>query len=147
MESLKTIITLTYPHEAHIVKAYLESQRVEVLLKDELTTQVNNFYSNAIGGVKVIVKESDYEIALNLLKEGGYIRSYKTKEQSRIEIIRKDKTTDTGICPFCGSDNIGKRKDPNILTVIVCFLLGAIFPIYRKTYKCYQCEKEWKYST
>lgn len=50
MDTLTTVLSFTYPHEAHLAKGKLESEGIEVFLKDELTTQVNNFYSHAIGG-------------------------------------------------------------------------------------------------
>lgn len=74
MDNWITIISFTYPHEAHLAKGKLESEGFEVMIKDELTAQVNNFYSNAIGGVKLLVKESDYVSARQMLIESGYIK-------------------------------------------------------------------------
>jgi hypothetical protein len=68
-----TIVSFTYPLEANLAKGKLESEGIEVFINDELTAQVNNFYSNAIGGVKLIVKDSDYDIAYKILIESGYI--------------------------------------------------------------------------
>jgi len=68
-----TILSFTYPHEAHLAKTKLESEGFEVMIKDELTVQVDNFYSNAIGGVKLQVSENDYDRALQVLKDSGYI--------------------------------------------------------------------------
>jgi hypothetical protein len=73
MNNWNTIISFTYPHEAHLAKGKLESEGIEVFIKDELTAQVNNFYSNAIGGVKLLVKDSDYNNAYRILVESGYI--------------------------------------------------------------------------
>lgn len=75
MNELITIITFNYPHEAHLVKIKLESEGIEVFIKDELTVQVHNFYSNAIGGVKLQVKEKDFTRANQLLIESGYIKN------------------------------------------------------------------------
>lgn len=69
------ISTFTYPHEAHFAKAKLESEGIEVMLKDELTTQVNNFYSGAIGGVKLEVRNEDVKDAIKLLIEMGIIKA------------------------------------------------------------------------
>ena len=55
-------------------------------IKDELTIQTYNFYSNAIGGVKLQVTENDYERAYKILKELGYI---KKPEQSNSVIVPK----------------------------------------------------------
>lgn len=79
MDNLIEIISFTYPHEAHLAKGYLESHGIEIFLKDEMIVQVNNFYSNAVGGVKLMIKESDYEQGLQLLKENGYIKNNKQK--------------------------------------------------------------------
>lgn len=145
MDNLKTIITFTLPQDAYMAKGFLESEGIETLMKDELTAQVHNFYSNAIGGVKIQVNESDYEKGLLILKKGGYITEENTDEE-KIEIVHPDKTTDKKVCPFCHSDNVGRKKEANVLTVIVYFLLGAIFPIFKKSYVCYDCGKVWKYS-
>lgn len=74
MDNWVTIISFIYPHEAHLAKAKLESEGIEVYVKDEYTVQVNNFYSNAIGGVKLQVKSSDFENAHLILLESGYIK-------------------------------------------------------------------------
>jgi hypothetical protein len=72
------LTTFIYPQEAYIVKGRLESEGIKVLLKDELTAQVYNFYSNAIGGVKLLVQNSDYEESYKMLVETGYIKEEKT---------------------------------------------------------------------
>ncbi len=75
MYDWRVIITFTYPYEAHLAKGKLESEGIEVMINDELTAQINNFYSNAIGGVKVLVKETDFERAKQILIESGYINA------------------------------------------------------------------------
>ena len=61
-----------------MAKGKLESEGIEVIIKDEFTAQVNNFYSNAIGGVKLLVKEADFDNARLLLIESGYIQEAAT---------------------------------------------------------------------
>jgi hypothetical protein len=68
-----TVLTFTYPSEALIVRGRLESEGITCFVQDELTTQVAPFYSNALGGVKVQVMESDLQRAVKILKEAGYI--------------------------------------------------------------------------
>ncbi len=75
MQNWTTIISFTYPHEAHLAKSKLESEGIHVILKDELTTQVNNFYSNAIGGVKLQINESDVIPAKQILIDGGFLNA------------------------------------------------------------------------
>jgi hypothetical protein len=42
-----------------MAKNYYESAGIDTFLRDELTAQVDNFYSNAIGGVKLQIKNKD----------------------------------------------------------------------------------------
>ena len=69
MEHYVTILTFTYPHDAIIIKGRLEADGIPCFLKDELTVQVDNFYTNALGGVKLQVKESDRERATEKRQE------------------------------------------------------------------------------
>ena len=99
MDDLKTLISFTYPHEAHMAKGYLESNGIESILKDEMTVSVNNFYSNAVGGVKLLVKDTDYDNGIQLLKDSGYISDNTTKDSFVINTITIDKADDEKICP------------------------------------------------
>lgn len=73
------LFSFTYPHEAHIAQAKLQSENIETRVRDELTVQVHNFYSNAIGGVKLEVQARDYTRAVELLKESGIIGASETE--------------------------------------------------------------------
>ena len=117
----KTIQTFIYPHEAHVVKTYLESEGIETELRDEKTVDVNPFYSNAIGGVKLLVKEEDYKRGIEVLKNGGYIKETGAKEV-KIELVYVGDGFDKHSCPFCKSENISLKKVPSIWTVMVIFV-------------------------
>ncbi|MCX6238462.1 MAG: DUF2007 domain-containing protein [Bacteroidia bacterium] len=151
MENWPVLMTFTYPTEAHLVKGYLESNGIETIINDELTAQVANIYSNAIGGVKLRVSESDYNQGIQLLKDGGYLQEEDYKSESKVEIVLLDKATNKKICLFCSSDNITLTKKPGILTTVVLaiinlfIMIGAIFPMFKSSFKCFDCGKEWKY--
>ena len=68
-EKFVTVMTFTFAHEAGIIQGRLEAEGITCFVKDELTAQVLPFYSNAIGGVKLQVLESDVEQAIEILKE------------------------------------------------------------------------------
>jgi hypothetical protein len=142
MSDWKEAISLTLPSEAHMVQGYLESEGIETILKDEMTAQVNNFYSNAVGGVKVMVRDEDYENAQQILINGGYINPEKPQ---KIELVYLTATTNKKQCPFCHSDNIGKKKSPDVITLIITLLLNVIFPIFKRSDRCFDCGKEWIY--
>ena len=73
MDNWTVIISFTYSYEAHLVKSKLESEDIEVLIRDELNAQVCEAGANAVGGVKLCVRESDTVRAIYLLKKGGFI--------------------------------------------------------------------------
>lgn len=71
MEKLIKIATFSYPSELAVVKTILESNDIICFVKDELTIQTHNFYSNAIGGIKLEVSHGDCKKALSILMESG----------------------------------------------------------------------------
>jgi hypothetical protein len=73
MDTYVTIMSFTYPQDAYIIKGRLEADGIDCFLKDELTVQVDNFYTNALGGVKLQVKESDKARAIELLIDADYL--------------------------------------------------------------------------
>lgn len=72
-EDFVTIATYNFPQEVYVARAFLESEGVQCRTKDENMAQVHNFLSQAIGGVKLQVSQSDYHRAIDLLREGGYM--------------------------------------------------------------------------
>lgn len=66
---MKTIATFTRADEAQLLKLRLEAVGIPAFLKDETLIQLNVFYSNVLGGVKVQVADEDYESALRFLEE------------------------------------------------------------------------------
>ena len=145
MNDWTVIITFIYPHEAHLAKGVLESEGLDVQIKDEMTAQVNNFYSTAIGGVKLLVRQEDAERAYNVLKESGYIKEEEKteKEETTLETFSKEYSQQ---CPYCQSDNVIKQKTPGYIVLFSILLLGIPLPFMKKTYYCFDCRKEWKVS-
>ena len=72
MENWITVATFTYPTELALVKSYLEAEEIEFNVKDELAVQADNFLSNAIGGVKLQVKDKDLDRVKEIVIEFGY---------------------------------------------------------------------------
>jgi hypothetical protein len=55
--------------EASIAKSILESAGIECFLSDDNLVRLDWFYSNLIGGIKLLVREEDAEAAIKLLDE------------------------------------------------------------------------------
>ena len=98
-DKLVTVLTFPSIHELALIRGRLESEEIECFVQDELTVQVTPF-PNAIGGIKLQVRESDIERTVAILNEIGYITDNDlqplldkfTKIErftSRIPIIRK----------------------------------------------------------
>ena len=66
-EKLVTVSTFDMPTEAHLAKGLLEANGLTAFLADELTVGVAWHLSNAVGGIKLQVAESDVERAAGIL--------------------------------------------------------------------------------
>jgi predicted RNA-binding Zn-ribbon protein involved in translation (DUF1610 family) len=114
--------------DAHIVLGKLESEDISCWLKDEHTVTVNPIWTNAVGGIKLMVAEAQVERARELL--------------IGIEAERKSHFR----CPQCGSNNIElvstPRKTSNWLSAIVSFFLGSFAIAPDKVYHCFACGHE-----
>jgi hypothetical protein len=71
---LVTIRTFNNPIDFHMAKSYLGSAQIDCFGKDEYINQVNPFYTNAVGGIKLQVPSDQVEEAIRLLIEGGFAK-------------------------------------------------------------------------
>jgi len=55
--------------EAHLARSILESEGIDVIIEDEHIVNINWFYSNAVVGVKLKVRENEIEKAKKILEE------------------------------------------------------------------------------
>ncbi|MDC1105327.1 DUF2007 domain-containing protein [Prolixibacteraceae bacterium] len=171
MNHWHTIITFDQPLEAHMAKNLLESEGILTIMRDELTVQSHNFYSNAIGGIKLDVREECIDEALNVLVDGGYLQPPEEEEEKkRLIVVSKENTKDTTLCPFCQSKEIRQEGNQRQMIMFVLFLFGLLIPlsfvmgsitmgvvttvvaavilIYmfkRKSYSCFDCGGRWRY--
>lgn len=67
--ALVTIASFSFPHEAHIARAKLESEAIPATLADEYTISMQWLYSNALGGVKVQVPAPFAQRAIEILTQ------------------------------------------------------------------------------
>ncbi|MCG2612183.1 DUF2007 domain-containing protein [Flavobacterium sp. SM15] len=130
------LATFQFTSEALIVKGKLESEGVEVFLRDNLTIDTDPMVSNAIGGVKLFVKQEDQTNAVEILES---ISKYSLDDNgSAIE------------CPKCGSakvDYFTTVRDIKSLFSFLFSLLLLLLPFYAKhKYKCETCNFEFDQS-
>ena len=121
--------------QAHIVKAHLEGEGFVCFVFDDHTVDMYALYSNAIGGVKVKVRERDREEALALLAKLN-------------ETPYTNQADEVIACPNCGATELygdfnSMRNAKSILATLLSFLI-FVFPIYRKrVFRCKKCDTEF----
>lgn len=71
MDNWKIILSSISTFEIYSAKNYLESEGIETLLQNELSSQV---YSNLADKIKLLVKEKDLAEGTRILMHGGYIK-------------------------------------------------------------------------
>jgi hypothetical protein len=91
-----------------------------------------------------MVREEDYSRGIELLKNGGYIVE-SADYGKNVETVFVDKDFDRDKCPFCQSENTSINKVPGVWTIILIFVFRGPLPILKKSYKCFDCNKEWKF--
>lgn len=132
-EKFKLLRRFQYSSEAIIYRGKLESQGIEVFMRDNNIVDSNPLYSNAVGGVKMYVKTEDLDKANELLKD--------------VSLYSVDDDNEPIKCPKCGleqSDRVTSIKDWKSLISFIVFILTAIIPfrfIYK--YKCNACKLEF----
>jgi len=118
-----TVITFTVPIEAHLSNEFLKANGITTYLKDELVAQIATNNSIAVGGIKIQVREEDYEQAYSLLIEGGYI----VEEAKRVNnplVQRFDRLTAT--IPVIQKLNLETRLLVAVGIVIIVFLIPIL---------------------
>lgn len=118
MDNWTVIISFTYSYEAHLAKAKLESEEFEVILRDELNAQVCEAGANAVGGIKLCVRESEVVRAIHSLKEGGYIKDSVETES----VLMKNIGQLTSRVPL-----IGQFSPELVLIILIAFIFILIF--------------------
>lgn len=142
VDNWSVVYITMYPQDIYSARNLLESEGITTFLKDELTAQVQNFYSTAIGGVKLLVHNSDLGRSRELLVQGGYIVVEDFAEPPRIETVA---VSDRKHCPYCGSGQISKTREANPAAVLLTYVLGLALPMFKRTYQCWDCGKSWKF--
>jgi hypothetical protein len=130
-----TIKTFINPVEANIIKGRLESEGIPTLLLDENTVNTYWLYAQAIGGIRLQVKEEDVTHALSILKE----------DQAKMFLMNDDEEADC-LCPMCYSSNIGINKYSKSVFGFSWLLVGFPLLVPDKKLHCFNCGNEWKES-
>lgn len=125
MDTFVTVLTVSLPQQLWIIKGRLESEGIQCFVKDELTVQAYNLYSNAVGGVKLQVPEEDVEQAREILTELGYIK----EEPVTVDLLTRIDAK-TSFIPFLKSVNVINRIII-ITLVLVALIVTVLYQIFK----------------
>lgn len=125
----KTVLSFSLPIEAHVARTKLESEGIECHIADEHIVRMDWFYSNAVGGVKLQVREEDFEVALEALSH-----------RPPLEVVQAE---DHNACPKCRSISVDYDTPVRRFAFLALFL-GLPFPYLRRKLKCHSCGHVWK---
>lgn len=116
---LLTVKVFDNPIEAHLWKAKLESEGVLCFLFDENIVSTHPLYANALGGIKLKIREQDIAQVKQIFLEAGD------------ELVR--------ICPNCLSVEIHPYQPANQWRSLWFTVLGAFSG--RQYQQCQECKK------
>jgi len=119
--------------EALVAKSMLDSAGIESFLGDENLVRLDWFYSNLVGGIKLMVREEDAETARAVLERNI---------PEKLEVAGVGEYEQPS-CPKCGSldvsfDGLDKR------VAYTGFFLGVPIHLKHKGGKCHACGHEWE---
>lgn len=151
-EKLSTVGTYLYPADADVAETSLDAAGIEAFLHDENYVRLNWFYSNALGGVKVRVREEDAGAAADVLAGADDVG----EPEEEIEPPAAPQ-----ICPECGSTDVSFVTKWAVFFVIAAlatatgiamgegetlfFFIPALFllTIMWRPRRCNSCGERW----
>ncbi len=134
MNNLVLLNTYHSPIEANIIKNKLESEGIDAYIFDEHSIGVNPLVSSALGGVKVMVRSSDFDIAKEILLE-LHNTPYSDEEDNQL------------VCSKCSSNKVqvfsSLKKKKGLASLILSILFFSYPPYIEYVYKCDDCGEEF----
>ncbi|MFW1951724.1 DUF2007 domain-containing protein [Acinetobacter beijerinckii] len=122
--------SFSFPYEAQIAKTQLEAAGIPARIENEHTINMDWLYSNALGGVRLLVLESNLEEARALLAQ-----DFSQELQQQFGLSEN--------CPNCGSSDIQPYTEGKRPAYLVFLLLGFPLFFYKNRMKCQRCQYFW----
>jgi len=121
--------------DAELARSRLESAGVPVLILDRHLASIDWLYSNAIGGVKLMVGASDLDAALEILRE---------ERGADLDEIPETQAppADGDFCALCGSSEV---RDSRVHRTAAALSLATGLPLvaWRRRWVCESCGHSW----
>lgn len=121
-------------HEALLVKGQLDSAGIASSLADDNMVRMDWFYSNLVGGVKILVEAKDEEAAREVLSE-PIPESFEVEGVGAYEQPR---------CPKCQSTNISFESLDKVYAYGSMMVVGVPIPFGAEKWRCHGCGAVWE---
>ena len=115
--------------EAHLARSKLEREGIRAYLADENIVNLDWFYTQAVGGVKVQVEAHDVARAREVLR-------------AKPEETGAPRAIEGYTCPACGSEDV--RLNLFGLRLSFFFLWLCALPLPFRPLRCGACRHAWK---
>lgn len=125
-----TVASFSKPEEAHLLRMRLEAGGVPAVVLDENMVQTDWMFSNAVGGVKVVIEEGDAEAAREIL-----------------DAPAADLPGDRPVCPACASTNTAPDELPRRIAFLSMILVNFPFLFAKHRWRCADCGRVWNERT
>jgi hypothetical protein len=119
--------------EALIAKSSLESAGIECFLSDENIVRMDWFWSDLLGGVKLLVGPNDADAAHEIIGQSG-------PEGFQVEGVGEYERPH---CPKCNSMDIS-FEELNKPIAFASAYFGVPIPLHRTGWRCHSCRQRWQ---
>ncbi len=135
--SYRILKSYEFSHEAHLDLAKLQDEGIRAFLKNDTMVSIAPHYSNAVGGVLLVVESAQWDFANRLLLGN------QDTEQMLQELYPDSKPEENRQCTRCGSRDVFQGR--SVLSGIM-FLILFVLPVSlrKNRFHCATCDHSWR---
>ena len=139
-----TLKTFTHPTEAYPMMSKLEDEGIKCFLDGENTVSANPLLSNAVGGIKLKISETDIKKAMEIFNEIEKKQLTEEIDDDEYSIAKGFEKVET-YCPKCESINIFRKKIQwNLTFFTILFLpIYLLLKLRATEHYCADCGYTW----
>ena len=140
-----TIASFNMPHQAHLAKSRLEAGGIPVTIRDEHLISMNQFYSPALGGVKVQVLTENMKEAQEILNS---VPDVELQDEEALSATMPEepgpRPPEAIECPHCGSEGFAEELHYPVERFLNGLLLGLPYLWIGRPLHCRACNHTFR---
>lgn len=126
------------PYEAYIARSALRAAGIDATVADDNIVSVDWLYSNAVGGVKLLVPADEAGMA------GVVLDTPPIQMAPSADTSGSGTVPDADACPHCGSGDVAPVMLGKRLQFLTWLVAGVpLLPAFRRT-RCRTCGHRWR---